>query len=204
MNNTSDQPLTAKQQLFVTEYVKRGNATEAALAVGYAPKSAQVSAARLLDPDLHPHVVASVQRELDKKRTEAHVSSQQVVAELAKIAFMNPKRLFAVDNSLLDMKDIPDEVAVCIKDFKVSYRVGVDMDGKPIKIRTVEVKFWDKLDALRQIAQHLGLLKDVLNVNTQINLIDWNGLLQLKAPHQDLIEQQIIDASTVTPDVVEE
>jgi hypothetical protein len=49
-----DDGLTAQQRLFVAEYLKDGNATQAAIRAGYSKKTAQEQSSRLL-PDRQPH-----------------------------------------------------------------------------------------------------------------------------------------------------
>lgn len=76
--------LTAKQQAFVVEYAVDGNGKRAAIAAGYAPKHAEVTASKLLRV---PKVAARVdhyKRELaDRAVEKASIDAAWVLRELA-------------------------------------------------------------------------------------------------------------------------
>lgn len=170
--------LTETQKLFVMEYCRDSNGTRAAIAAGASPRSATVQASKwLTDTQKYPHVVQAIRDEFDKMRMLCEMDSVRCIRELTKIALFNPKSLFDDEEKLRNVHDLPDEVAMCLKEFKVTHRTGVDKEGNPIPIRTVEVKVHDKLEALKQIAQHLGMLNETVNnVNNVVNVINWDAL----------------------------
>lgn len=200
--------LTDKQLIFVEEYLKDMNATRAATAAGY--KNARVQAHQLLDERRNPLVAEAIQKEQALKRLDAKADAQLIVGELVKLALVNPKRLFSVDGTLLNICDIPDEVAVCISQLDVQTRTSYGEDGTEVETRTVKIRFWDKLEALRQLAQHLGLLKDIIQIGTlnqnQV-VIDWNSLYE-RSTEPDPVEERIRaledQSQSITPENVDE
>lgn len=76
--------LTPKQQLFVDEYLKDRNGTQAAIRAGYSEKTANEQAARLL---ANVSVSEVVQKEIAASQKKAKLSREKVLDELSKGAF---------------------------------------------------------------------------------------------------------------------
>ena len=74
--------LTAKQELFCVEYLKDLNATQAAIRVGYSPKTAQEQASRLMD---RPHVAERIQELMDKRAKKIEVSAEYVLRTIIEV-----------------------------------------------------------------------------------------------------------------------
>ena len=83
--------LTAKQQRFCDEYLIDLNATQAAIRAGYSKRTAAASAARLLRNVKVQEYISEKQKEIEK-RTE--VTQDMVIKELAKIAFLDIRKLY--------------------------------------------------------------------------------------------------------------
>lgn len=87
--------LTAKQRLFVTEYLKDLNATQSAIRAGYAKDSAEVQASRLLS---NAKVKQAIESRLNARVSRLERCADEVlrditdIAKTAKNAFMgNPE-----------------------------------------------------------------------------------------------------------------
>lgn len=180
--------MTARQQLFVIEYLKNPVGKEAAERAGF--KSPAAAAVKLLDGKQYPQVCEAILQGMEEKRKKSTIEAHHIVEELAKVGFLNVKRLFDKEGSLLPVHELPDDVACCVKEFKVSQRVGMGAKGEQVKVRTVEVKLHDKLNALQQLANHLGFLKEVQVINTTNVVVDWGGL-HGRRQIVDVVEQQI-------------
>lgn len=120
--------LTEKQQIFVAEYVKTGNATLSAQAAGYSKKTAYSQGARLLK---HPEIAAEISKHREEALKKAVVTLEETIEELNQVlalAMATVKPAAAVSAimakaklaGLLD-KDREDEI-----------------DNTPIEIRIVE------------------------------------------------------------------
>ena len=87
--------LTAKQRLFVTEYLKDLNATQSAIRAGYAKDSAEVQASRLIS---NVKVKQAIDSRLNARVSRLERTADEVlrditdIAKTAKNAFMgNPE-----------------------------------------------------------------------------------------------------------------
>lgn len=76
--------LTPKQQLFVDEYVKDRNGTQAAIRAGYSAKTAQEQSSRLLSNVM---VSAEVRRRTELASKTADITKADLLKELSKGAF---------------------------------------------------------------------------------------------------------------------
>lgn len=74
--------LTIKQQKFADEYIIRGNATEAAIAAGYSPKTAHQIGHANLDK---PHIKAYIQERLDQIQSEKIADQEEILEFLTAI-----------------------------------------------------------------------------------------------------------------------
>jgi len=75
--------LTPLQERFIDEYISRpANATQAYITAGGAPKSAKISACKLLK---HPKVQEALDRQQERLRREFNVSRESIYSELRSI-----------------------------------------------------------------------------------------------------------------------
>jgi phage terminase small subunit len=82
-----DFALTARQALFIAEYLKDFNATQAAIRAGYSKRSARSIGSELLtNPDIDRIVKGKIAAQL----AEVEASPDRILLELARIAFANP------------------------------------------------------------------------------------------------------------------
>lgn len=77
-------PLSARQKRFIAEYLKDCNGGKAAIRAGYSEVSARVQAVKLLKRN---DVKALVSKGLAKQVKRTEVKADQVIAELALVAF---------------------------------------------------------------------------------------------------------------------
>jgi len=150
--------LTAKQQVFVQEYLVDLNATQAAIRAGYSPKSARAYGAENLTK---PDIAAALQEAMQKREERTEITQDMVLREYAKLAFLDPRRFYDDDGNLLPVKDLPDDVAAALASMEVVFeRDGEDDKGRPQFAAVRKIKFSDKKAALDSIARHLGMFKD--------------------------------------------
>lgn len=143
--------LTAKQQLFVKEYLVDLNATQAAIRAGYSKKTAH----RIGAENLQKHAVSTaIEKALNKRTEKIDITAERVLQEIAKIAFANMGEFVKWANNnieLLDSEDLTDEQLACISEI-------VETDTKHGK--QIKFKLHDKLAALHKLSQHLGLFRE--------------------------------------------
>ena len=154
--------LTAKQLLFVDEYLVDLNATRAAVRAGYTPKSAAKHSYRLL---AKPRINAAVAARMAERARRVQMSQDRVLREVASLAFSDLRRAFAADGALLPVQAWPEELAAAVASVKVREVKG---DDGVVVAEVKEIRFWDKGRALDLAARHLGMLRDRLEVSTPV------------------------------------
>lgn len=151
--------LTAKQKKFVEEYLIDLNATQAAIRAGYSPNTAQEQSSRLLSNVM-------VKNEIDKAMAERSrrtgISQDRVLRELAKIAFVNPNDVINFRDATVKMTS--EENLATIASVKVK-----EIPGEYGNATEREVKLYDKLRALDLLGKHLGMFKENVNINANVN-----------------------------------
>lgn len=143
--------LTDAQRAFVAEYLVDKNATQAAIRAGYSKHSAKQQGTRLLS---YASVRAAIDQALAEQRSRTLVTADAVVRELAKLAFIDPRKFFAEDGSLLPVTELDDDAAAALAGMDVV--VTTDSDTGEVT-RTHKVKFTDKRAALVDLGKHLGI-----------------------------------------------
>ena len=128
--------MTDKQARFCEEYMVDLNATQAAIRAGYSPASAKTVGPRLLENVGVQKLIAQLQAEQSRR---TGVSTDRVVRELAKIAFVNAADLIDPKTASLKSDASHDDLAAV-------QSVKVKMFGEDGLEQ--EVKLADKLRAL--------------------------------------------------------
>ncbi len=144
-----DKKLTLKQERFVQEFLKDLNRTQAAIRAGYSPASARVIAQETL---LNPAVQEAIQEALEKRAERCRIDGDQVLQELAKVAFANPRNVAKWSARTIEVRnseDLDENTAAAVQEI-TQYHTK--------KGSYVKVKLYDKLPALIALARHLNLL----------------------------------------------
>lgn len=150
--------LTAKQQVFVQEYLVDLNATQAAIRAGYSKRTAEWIGPQLLGKT---HVAEAVHRAIAKREERTEITQDRVLKEYAKLAFLDPRRFYDENGNLIDIPDLDPDVAAALSAMEVTWeRNGENEDGTPKFCAVRKIKFSDKKAALDSIARHLGMFKD--------------------------------------------
>ncbi len=154
--------LSAKQLAFVDEYLVDFNAAQAAIRAGYNPKTVNDYASVLRN---RPDINAEISRRQQERSQQCALNKAQVIQEIARLAFNDPRQAFDANGALLPVQDWPDSLAACVASVKV-------LECKTLDGITVgevkEIRFWDKGKQLELASRHLGLLKDRLEVSTPV------------------------------------
>lgn len=160
--------LTNKQQRFVEEYLVDLNGKQAAIRAGYAERSAEVAASRLLSND---KVASAVKEAMDKRSQRTNVTADMVVQELARIGFSDLRKVISANGSLLFPSEWDDNTAASISSIEVVTRSGdkgEDDEGRKIIEHTHKIKVWDKNSALEKLGKHLGMFAEHVNVSGEV------------------------------------
>lgn len=153
--------MTKKQKLFVEEYLIDLNATQAAIRAGYSAKTAQEQASRLLSNVM---VQESIARAMAERSKRTGINQDRVIQELARIAFVNPQNVIDSEDASVREDATEDDLA-CIQSVKVK-----TMSGEKGSSIEREVRLNDKMKALELLGKHLGMFKDKLELETDMDL----------------------------------
>lgn len=180
--------LTPKQKLFVDLYLADPDLNATAAYRRAYPKcksdaAAAAAASRLLR-------IAKVVREIAGRRAQAAQTAQvdagKVIGEYLHLAFSDLRELFISTSNGLKMKpvkDWPESIGRSIAGIKVRHEItGQGDDAEDYEV--IEFKMWSKTDALKALAQHLGLL---------VHKHEHTGTVRLE------VVEEIIDAGSPSP-----
>jgi phage terminase small subunit len=141
--------LTAKQQLFILEYLRDFNATQAAIRAGYSKASATTTGNDLLR---HPIISVYIKEHFEKRKEKAATTAERVLEELNKVAFSDLRDFASWDAGGIYMR--PSEYAFntgAIESIKETKGEGGTAIG---------IKMHNKMKALELIAKHIGMFDE--------------------------------------------
>ncbi len=167
--------MTDAQKRFCDEYLIDLNATRA-YKVAYPnckkDETASAAGSRMLGNVKVQEYIAGKQKEIEK-RTE--VTQDMVIKELAKIAFLDIRKLYTENGQLRNVADIDDDTAGAISSLETLEEYDGYGDDREKIGDTQKVKLLDKTKALELLGKHLGMFNDI-NVNMknaiQVELVD--------------------------------
>ncbi len=153
-----EKSLSPQHDRFCREFIIDENAVRAYQRAypnsGY--ESARVSACELL---AKPNVQDRIQELREERNKRLDISADRVLAELAKLAFYDPRNLFDDDGRLKTITEMDADAAAVIAGIESTHKiVGEDKDG--IAVLT-KIKLPDKKSALELIGRSLAMWKDV-------------------------------------------
>lgn len=148
------EPELHRREAFAQAFVATGVASEAARKAGYTgtPKVIAQIAHRLMGEPLVRQRIRKIQ---DDVIARIKVDQTAVLAELTRIAFLDPGEIFDEKGELRMMHQIPEDVRRAISGYKVTTKT-FGKDGESVE---KEVKFVSKEGALEKLGKHLGLWK---------------------------------------------
>lgn len=155
--------LKARQQLFVEEYLMSFNATQAALAAGYSPRSAGSIGAENLKK---PEIFAEIQRRMQATAMLA----DEVLMRLAAQARGSMADFLDNENRLDLAAGRTAEKLHLLKKMKQRRRIEQGDDDRLIETVETEFELYDAQRALELLGKHHGVLKEVLNSEQNIVL----------------------------------
>lgn len=156
-------PLTDQEERFAREYIFDRKGRQAALRADIPPSKATAFAARCLSDDV---VRARINELIHIRNSDLDFEAADVLRELAKIGFSNLHNYIEIQEdgtAYVNLEDMDHIAAAAVSEITVEeYTEGRGEYAREIK--RVKLKFYNKLDALKQLAQHHGLLKEQVDV----------------------------------------
>lgn len=164
-----------RRKLFAETYLTNGeNASKAAVAAGFSPKTAGAAGARLLK---HVEVLTIIEQRRAELTQKYEITTDTVIRSLAQAVHFDPRKLYRADGSLKDVTELDDDTAMALTGMEVSEECGPDpvdvkLEPQPhggglkrstartvLIARTKKLKWLDKNQAREQAMKHLGLFK---------------------------------------------
>lgn len=160
--------MTDKQKMFCDEYLIDMNATRA-YKVAYPnckkDETAKSAGSRLLT---NVNVKSYITKKLKEREQRTEITQDMVIKELAKIAFLDIRKLYTENGQLKNIADIDTDTAGAISQLETLEKYeGYGNDREKIG-DTQKVKLLDKTKALELLGKHLGMFKET-NVNVNMN-----------------------------------
>ncbi len=160
--------LTPKQALFVAEYIKDLNATQAAIRAGYSRDSASEQGYQLLQKT---SVQSAIANAAAARKQRVQVDGDLVLRELLALATVDLAAAYDEQGNLKPIHDIPPEVRKAIAGVEVFEEFeGVGKDRHYVG-QTKKLKLWDRPRSLEMLGRHLALFND----KTSVQLTGANG-----------------------------
>lgn len=154
----SSKSLNARQELFVQEYLKDYNATQAAIRAGYSKDTAgQIGHALLKNIEISNRI----QQAQTEKVERVKIEQDDVLRELLIVMKSNVDD-FIVDenNRLVPREGISSQATKAIAGVRHKKMRGKD----GFESEEIEYKLWDKTRAIEMGMKHLGLMFDRLKI----------------------------------------
>ncbi len=152
-------PSVPKLRAFCEEYIVDKNGKAAAIRAGYSAKTAAQAAHRNIKI---PECAAYIRYLLSKVAEKVEITAERVLAEYAKIAFIDPRAFYDEDGNLVPIPQLNKDVAAALTGMEVT---EVTSKNGQLESTTKKIKLSDKKAALDSIARHLGMFDDKLSLD---------------------------------------
>ena len=148
--------LTDKQKRFCEEYLIDLNATQAAIRAGYSVNTAkEIGCENLTKPNIQEYI--HTRKKALQEKTE--ITQERVLKEYARLAFADLRQYYDENGSLKHPTELGDDAAAAVSSIEI-YDDFVNSRGGREKVgETKKVKLHNKVQALQDLAKHLGLFE---------------------------------------------
>ena len=162
--------MTNKQILFIAEYMKDFNATQAAIRAGYSPKTAYSIGQELLKK---PEIAEEIKRQIEERIMKA----DEISIRLADIARGNIADLMDITTTgynfklLVDGEDgkivNPNTKLIRKIKQKVTTHIGKKEDSDDTEIIETELELYNAQDALQFLAKMNGMITEKIDMTSK-------------------------------------
>jgi phage terminase small subunit len=172
--HTRTKVLPAQHARFVAEFLKDLNGKQAAIRAGYSPKSAKVTACRLLHK---PGIAAAVATQQKCLLDKTGLTGERILEELGRIACFDPVQLLYTAGhkkagQLKPIHEMDEKTRACIASFEHAAANPRQSHAKRDEKGLYKVKLCDKLRALEMLGKRFGLFDGGRRHDT----LDWDAL----------------------------
>lgn len=140
--------LTEKQKIFIREYIGSLNASEAARKAGYSPKTARITANKMLTKG---YIKDAIQEKLEEYNNNLDISNERILKEYARCAFYNIADFFNDDGSMKPLSELSEDASAALAGLDV--HIGEDAS------KILKLKLPDKVKHLEALSKYQGLFE---------------------------------------------
>jgi len=165
--------ITTQQRNAVLHYIENGSkskAYEAFYSTNFKKRSTLHSKANAMFKV--PKVKAFLDKMLDEQKERHHVTVDRIIQEYEKLAFSDVRKIFGDDGQVLDVRDLPDDIAGAVS--SVKFNVTKNDDGDDVCV--VEYKISDKRAALQDLGKHFKMFSEDINLKAEVTTEDVSDL----------------------------
>lgn len=150
--------LTAKQEAFAVAYLTNGGNASEAYRAGYDNYTMSDEAVRVeAHRTLHlPNVSLRISRAIQRAARKHDVTIEKVIGELSLIAFQRGNDIYAEDGTILPPSEWDDATSATIAGVEVFEEFEGRGESREMVGYTRKVKFWPKVEALRDLLKQLS------------------------------------------------
>jgi len=148
--------LKPKQQLFLTEYLKDMNATQAAIRAGYSPHSAYSMGQKLLKK-------GEIREEIQRKLNNSAMKADEILQKLTEIARADMGDYLDVSSMAFQInlaKAKADDKLKFIRRIRQKTTTICKEGGEDVEQNQIDFELLDQMKALELLAKYHGLLVD--------------------------------------------
>lgn len=161
--------MTDAQKRFCDEYLIDLNATRA-YKVAYLrckkDETANVNGSKLLR---NAKVQEYISERMKEREQRTEITQDMVIKELAKIAFLDIRKLYTENGQLKNIADMDSETAGAISSLETLEEYEGYGDDREKIGDTQKVKLLDKTKALELLGRHLGMFKEKVTIDGNVN-----------------------------------
>jgi phage terminase small subunit len=149
--------LTAKQKLFVEEYLFDLNATQAAARAGYSKKTAkQAGTENLSKPVIANAITLSMQQRSERIKIDA----DYVLKRFHELEAFNFAEIFNAEGEVKPINEWPESARRSITSFEVKEEWVGSGDQKKLTSTISKIRIESRVKALENIGKHIGFYPD--------------------------------------------
>ena len=154
---------------FIDQFMIDRNGTEAAKRCGYSPRSAGVTACKLLKD---PKILQEINRRSAEQSQRLSITADRVMQEYERLALLDPADLFREDGTMKPLSEMPEDARRAIGGLEIRELTPIETPGGPIAVQLRKVKLVDKKGALDSLAKIMGLMRDKVDVTIKASAED--------------------------------
>ena len=160
--------LTNKQRVFVEEYLRDFNATQAAIRTGYSPHTANEQGCRLL-------ANANIKNAVEARIAERRMSADEVLDKLSDIARGDMGDFLDIGSMgfSIDLNKAQEAGKLhLIKKVKMRTTTTLAKDGVETETHDIDLELYDKVSVLEKMGRHHKLFTDKTELSGSLEVFD--------------------------------